>query len=121
MGVPLWSNYYNGPGNGYDFPEALVVDSNANVFVSGWSSYSGGTNSVHATVKYVIPPIITRPPQSCTNAVGTAASFTVEAAVSLPLSYQWRRDGTNLVDGGNARLAAVNAGRRCPRNTTVPA
>jgi hypothetical protein len=50
-------------------------------------------------VKYVTPAIIARPPGSQTNAVGTTASFTVEAAGNVPLSYQWRRQGTNLVDG----------------------
>jgi len=33
--------------------------------------------------------------------VGTIATFTVEVAGSAPFSYQWRREGTNLVNGPN--------------------
>ena len=35
-------------------------------------------------------PAITRQPQSCTNAVGTTASFTVGATGTEPLAYQWQ-------------------------------
>ena len=41
-GGPLWTNRYNGPGNFDDIATALVVSSNGNVFVTG---YSGGTNT----------------------------------------------------------------------------
>lgn len=51
--------------------------------------------------RHPVPPIIVRQPASCSNATGTAASFSVEEAGGVPLSYQWRRQGTNLVDGGN--------------------
>jgi hypothetical protein len=159
-GVPLWTNRYNGPGNRYDQPTALALDSSGNVFVTGdtyynstnyaiatlgysssgiplftnlyigpgkkralgWSlavdasgnvyvagdsetsdSSGADTRFVFATLKYVIPPIITRQPLSCTNAIGTTANFAVEAvgAAGTLLNYQWRRAGTNLVDGGN--------------------
>ena len=65
------------------------------------ASTGSGSGYDFATVKYVIPPIIARQPLSRTNAVGTIAVFTVEAAGNVPLSYQWRRQGTNLVDGPN--------------------
>jgi hypothetical protein len=58
-------------------------------------------DSDFVTVKYVVLPVIARQPLSCTNAVGATASFTVEAAGSLPINYQWRRQGTNLVNGPN--------------------
>ncbi len=153
-GIPLWTNYYNGPGSWSDTSLALVVAPDSSVFVTGQSSYSGGNDSTCATVaysssgaplwinlcnrpgntintgsaitvdadgcvyvagasmgsdgkldlalvKYVTPPIITRQPGNRTNAIGTTASFSVEVGGSAPFTYQWRRDGTNLVDGGN--------------------
>src|SRR5436309_1733438 len=53
-GVPLWTNRYNGPGNGDDSAKAVAVDSAGNVFVTGQSSASGGGNNHldYATIKY---------------------------------------------------------------------
>ncbi len=47
-------------------------------------------------------PVIVADPQSRTNNAGTAASFTVVVAGSDPLSFQWWKNGTELlVDGIN--------------------
>jgi len=100
-GMPLWTNRYNEPGSGADWAKAIAVDAFGNVYVTGRSSGSDGSDSDYATVKYVAPPIIARQPLSRTNAVDTVASFTVEAVGNLPLSFQWRRQGTNLLDGIN--------------------
>jgi hypothetical protein len=36
-GLPLWTNRYEGPGKGDDYPHALAVDNSGNVFVTGYS------------------------------------------------------------------------------------
>ena len=50
-GVPLWTNRYNGPGNGDDEPTAVAVDGSNNVIVTGYSIGSGGYYD-YATIKY---------------------------------------------------------------------
>jgi len=50
-GVPLWTNRYNGPGNGDDISFALTLDGEGNVFVTG-SSAGTGTSYDYATLAY---------------------------------------------------------------------
>jgi len=54
-------------------------------------------------------PTITQEPQSQTVLVGSNVSFTVTASSSLPLFYQWQKDGTNLADGGSVNGATNSA------------
>jgi hypothetical protein len=56
------------------------------------------------------PPVILAQPASRTNNAGTAATFSVVAGGAAPLSFQWRKDGVPLVDGGKisgVRTAAL--------------
>jgi len=50
-GVPLWTNFYNGPDNGTDVASAIAVDANGNVFVTGFSIGADGFGR-YATVAY---------------------------------------------------------------------
>ena len=50
-GIEQWSARYNGPGNSQDYAEALMVDGNGNIFVTGRSEGSS-TSTDFATVKY---------------------------------------------------------------------
>ena len=50
-GVPVWANYYDGPGTGSDFATAVAVDGRNNVIVTGRSPGSG-SGFDYATVKY---------------------------------------------------------------------
>ena len=49
-GVALWTNRYNGPGNGSDFPFVMAADGAGNVIVAGYTW--DGTNYEYATIKY---------------------------------------------------------------------
>ncbi len=49
-GLPLWTNYYNGPANNGDMAKAIAVDPSGNVVVTG--TESSGSGSIVATIKY---------------------------------------------------------------------
>ncbi|HEY0945718.1 MAG TPA: immunoglobulin domain-containing protein [Opitutaceae bacterium] len=52
-------------------------------------------------------PSIVTPPQSQTVGIGATASFTVAAAGTAPLNYRWRKDSTDLTDGGRIEGATT--------------
>jgi alpha-tubulin suppressor-like RCC1 family protein len=72
------------------------------------SNAYGSASSSNAVLTVLSPPVITQQPVSCTNVVGTTASFTVVAIGTAPLSYQWQFNGTNLLNAINATLTLPN-------------
>jgi hypothetical protein len=76
------------------------------VVVSGFGSVTSAPAAL-AVVDYqsIQVPTITSQPQSRENAAGTDASFSVAASGNGPFAWQWRKDGSNLADGGNVRGA----------------
>src|SRR5437879_5823909 len=54
------------------------------------------------------PPVILAQPLDETVTPGSDASFGVTAAGSAPLSYQWRRNDTDINDATNATLLLAN-------------
>ncbi len=59
--------------------------------------------------RLVLTPAITVQPQSQTNGPGNTVTFSVSATSVYPMSYQWVRNATNLVDGGNISGATNSA------------
>ena len=51
VGVPLWTNRFNGEGNGNDEANALAVDGNGDVLVTGYGVNASGWGE-YATIKY---------------------------------------------------------------------
>lgn len=54
------------------------------------------------------PPLITSALANRTGPAGTNVTFTVSAAGTPPLAYQWQFAGTNLIGATNASLGLVN-------------
>ena len=58
QGNQLWLSTYNGPGNYFDIPYGLTVDSDGNVYVTGESWGVGPLTAlgVGAVARYMIMP-----------------------------------------------------------------
>ncbi len=63
------------------------------------NSYGSVTSAV-AALSVIFPPSFTSQPTNQTVAAGASAVFTASVSGESPLSYQWQKNGTNLVDGG---------------------
>ena len=55
------------------------------------------------------PPLIIAQPANLNVVLGSNVTFTVSAAGSTPLAYQWKFKGTNLVNAGNVSGAVTAA------------
>jgi len=78
----------------------VVVGNSAGVLTS-----SAATVTVSATP---LPVAIVTPPAAQTVALGGAASFSVVASGSGPLTYQWQKDGVALAGATSATLLLPN-------------
>jgi hypothetical protein len=83
-GDTSWVTRYNGPGNSYDYSEAIAIDDSGNVYVTGGSPGSG-TNYDYVTIKYV---------QGFSNVSIIDFAFIPEVdTISLGDSIRWTNNG----------------------------
>jgi len=101
--TPTWSKV-SGPGS-VTFADALAVQTIASFSLTGsyvlrLTANDGALSSVDETIVTVtsspVAPTITSQPVNQTVIVGQNATFSVVANGTAPLSYQWRRNGTNI-------------------------
>ena len=94
-------------GNGINGAKtSLLIISNVQTASAGnysvvVSNALGTTMSSNAVLSVVALPIVTTQPTSQSVAEGVNVSFTVTVTGTAPLTYQWRRNGTNLLNGGS--------------------
>ena len=87
---------------------AVTTNNTGNYSVIITNAYGSATSSVATLNVQIGAPTIVTQPQSVSVFSGQSAAFNVVANGSLPLSYQWRKGGTNLVDGGEISGSASN-------------
>jgi hypothetical protein len=68
----------------------------------------GAVTSTVATLTVLVPPAITTPPQNQAVVRGQTATFTAAASGTMPLTYQWRLNGSSVAGATNATLALSN-------------
>ena len=68
----------------------------------------GNIASSSATLTVLVPPTIVTPPASASVVAGNAATFTVTANGTAPLTYQWKKNGVNLAGATAATLNLNN-------------
>lgn len=65
-----------------------------------------GSASNTLTIAPAAPPVVTLQPLSRTNVVSSSVTFSVTATGAPPLSFQWRKEGTN-VSGATDRTYTI--------------
>ncbi len=85
----------------YTIPAAVEADAGAYSVVI--TNTAGSVTSTNATLAIsAVAPAITVPPQNLTVNQGASAAFSVTAAGSGPLTYQWRKNGVNIGGATNS-------------------
>jgi len=79
----------------YTTPPTTAAD-NASTFRVVVSNAAGNTPSGTASLTVQSPPSITTQPANVTVTAGQTANFSVAAAGTSPLSYQWQKNGANI-------------------------
>ena len=97
-----WKKYgTNIPGatsSSYTTPATSPADSGA-VFTVVVSNSAGTAISTHATLTVTanaVPPTVTTQPQNLSVLPGASASFWVSATGTSPLTYQWKKNGSDI-------------------------
>jgi uncharacterized repeat protein (TIGR03803 family) len=99
-----YSFIYSSGGN----PQAGLILSGNTLY---GTAYGGGSSGKGSVFSLSLGPVITAQPVSQTVNAGESASFTVTVTGVAPLSYQWRKEATNLSGATNATysLAGVQS------------
>jgi hypothetical protein len=85
----------------YTTPPATVAD-NGSLFSARVSNQGGTVTSNTAKLTVRIPPSIVTQPANKTVSVGKTAKFSVSATGTSPFSYQWLKNGLNIVGATKA-------------------
>ena len=113
------ANLVDGPGFSGATSASLrlpnVLGSQAGNYSVAASNLVGGIASTNALLTFISPPAITTQPIDQTVLQGVSVALSAVAIGTAPLGYQWRYNGTNLINGGSvsgantATLTLVNA------------
>jgi len=100
-----------GSGTASDFANGIASPVDLKVGPDGAIYYLARDDNLVGRISYAAAeaPSITVQPASVTVAVGQPANFSVGAAGSAPLTYRWRRNGTNIAGATAANYTLASA------------
>src|SRR2546430_5013166 len=104
QGLPLWTNRYNGPGNGADYPTDLALDN------SGKDRKSTRLNSSHSQISYAVFCLKKRKHPNPLRSSDLQQKFA--------RSVGRARTRLRLPESGTARLGPSTSHCSCPCNDT---
>lgn len=107
LGFSVLFSFGSVPGDGMN-PRAGVVLGTDGAWYG--TTDSGGTWGSGSVFRFATLPSILVQPGSLTNSPDTTATFLVSAGGTQPLTFQWQKNGTNLVDNahiGGSRTATL--------------
>ncbi|HUG13091.1 MAG TPA: immunoglobulin domain-containing protein, partial [Opitutaceae bacterium] len=87
---------------------AATVAADAGSYTCVVTNVAGSATSNDATLTVNVPPSITSHPASKTVVIGSDATFSVTATGTAPITYQWRRDGANVVGATSDTLTVTD-------------
>ena len=82
-------------GSSYTTPATTIADNSA-TFGVVITNIAGGVTSSAAILTVDAPPTMTTPPAAQSIVAGRTATFMVSATGSIPLTYQWQKNGVNI-------------------------
>ena len=113
-GTLTYQWYFNGTPISAATTSALTISNvqepNEGTYQVVVANYFGSTPSADIALT-VDPsaPVITTQPKGATNVAGTNFTFSVVSTGTDPRTYQWAKDGTNIIGATNISLVISNA------------
>ena len=98
---------------------ASVSDADAASYSAVVSNATSSVTTSNAVLTVIDPPTIMAQPTSLLVLQGTNATFGVSVSGTAPLRYQWRFNGTNLVNATTANYAIPSVGTNNAGNYSV--
>jgi alpha-tubulin suppressor-like RCC1 family protein/sugar lactone lactonase YvrE len=86
----------------------VIANDAGNYTVIIANPYGSVTSAPPATLTVLVPPVITQQPTDLIVIQGSNATFTVAATNTMPLSYQWYFNETNVIGATNSSLTLTN-------------
>jgi len=88
---------------------SMLATNAAGAYSLAVSNAAGSITSSNALLLVLVPPVIVAQPASLSAVVSNAVYFSVVAAGTAPLHYQWRKGGAAIVGATNAIYTITSA------------